>query len=328
MNTLFIDVQDFKKKNEVNTNTTCNEIVKASSKKSKFKKWIYAKKDIGIHSLIKYKLDFDILSHGDFYNNITLKIDSDLLNRFAKKSSAKSLSISRKIFETVIKTKLGNIDILNLVFSKNLDKKENEECKRYILKVLSSINDITLKEIVISNNMSINDVIYINEFVKKENINPNKLKILVAIDDISDYSNEKMIEYISNYKYVDVLKMSGIDKSKYKSLSDNIDKINDEYGTTIEITQKRNIQDYDICLMYSNINKESFKSHYILNKNSKVIDMLDEEQDSLNDNLKAYEKNKDYIKTLFNRIDVDIGNYSKNKLGALMLEEKNFDINN
>ena len=135
-----------------------------------------------------------------------------------------------------------------------------------------------------------------------------------------------MIEYISNYKFVDVLKMSGIDKSCYKNLSENIEKINNEFGSTIEITQRRNIQEYNIYLIYSKVNCENFKSHYILRKKSKIIDMHDEEQDILNLNNKAYEKNKEYIKTLFNRIDVDINNYSKNKLGALMLASEDITL--
>ena len=47
MNTLFVDIEDFKS----------------------------YKKNVGIYSFFKYKLDFDILSHGIFYNNINLEID-------------------------------------------------------------------------------------------------------------------------------------------------------------------------------------------------------------------------------------------------------------
>lgn len=310
MNTLFIDIQYLK--NNKKNDETKNKI------KTNFKEKIIYNK------LLKYKLDFDILSHGSFYNNINLKIDADLLNKFANGTSSKK--ISKKIFETVIKSKLSNIDTLNLVFSKNLDKKENEACKLYIIDLLKKINGLSIREILISNKMSINDIKYINEYIKNANINPNKLKILVAIDDISDYSNSKMIEYISNYKYVDILKMSGIDKICYKNLSESIDKINNEFGSTIEITQRRNIQEYNVYLIYSHVNQEEFKTHYILRKKSKVIDMHDEEQDSLNANIKAYEKNKEYIETLFNRIDVDIKNYSKNKLGALMLEEEELTL--
>jgi len=169
--------------------------------------------------------------------------------------------------------------------------------------------------------MNINDIKYINEYINSEKINPNKLKILIALDNIDDYSDKKMIEYISNFKYVDILKMSGIDKIRYKKLNEKIDKINDEYGTTIEITQKRNIQEYNVYLVYSKVNKDEFKSHYILRKKSKILCMNDEEQDILNENIKAYEKNKYNIETLFNRIGVTASNYSKNKLGALMLED-------
>lgn len=313
MNTLFVNVYDLK--NGKNNNNTSDSTNRKSINCSK----VNIKKKIDMNNIFKYKLDFDILSHGYFYNNINLNIDFNLLKKFAQNKNSKS--ISRKIFESIIKNKLKNIDTLNLVFCKNLDIKENEICKRYITDVLSSIKDISLKEIVISNQMDVNDIKYINEYIKNSNINPNKLKILVALNNISDYSNSKMIEYISNYKYVDILKMPGIDKVRYKNLSDCIEKINNEYGSTIEITQKRNIQEYNIYLMYSNVNQDEFKTHYILRKKSKVINMHDEEQDKLNANIKAFEKNKEYIETLFNRIDLDIKNYSKNKLGALMLEE-------
>lgn len=308
MNTLFIDSLNY------------NNIVSKEKKEENLNN-IQEKESFTlpkISNLLKYEITRDILSHGQFYNNINLKIDNELLNKFANNKANKLL---KKVFEINLKTKLKNIETLNLVFSKNLDKKENEISKRYILKILSSINNLNLKEIVISNKMNINDIKYINEYIKKEKINPNKFKILVALDNIDDYSDKKMIEYISNFKYVDILKMSGIDKVRYKKLNEKIEKINDEYGTTIEITQKRNIQEYNVYLVYSKVNKDEFKSHYILRKKSKVFCMNDEEQDVLNENLKAYEKNKYDIETLFNRIGATSSNYSKNKLGALMLED-------
>lgn len=310
MNTLFIDVDDFKKKQEKskgNKNTLDRNNENHIDSISLFSK------------IIGFELTNDILSHGNFYNNIKLKIDSNCLYKF---SNDRANIIARKIFEFALKSKLNKVGSLNLVFSKKLDEKENEICKKYIIEVLSSINGINLKEILISNKMNINDIKYIDDYIKKTNINPNKLKILVALDNIDDYSDKKMIEYISNYKYVDVLKMSGIDKKRYKNLNERIEKINNEYGSTIEITQRRNIQEYNVYLVYSKINKDEFKSHYILRRKSKVLYMNDEEEDILNSNFKAYEKNKYNIETLFNRIGVNLDHYSKNKLGALMLEDE------
>lgn len=305
MNTLFIDSLNFSNKSIEKKDINQDISLKESFRLPK------------ISNLLKYEITLDILSHGQFYNNINLKIDEELLYKFA---SNKVNGLMKKIFEIILKSKVKNIETLNLVFSKNLDKKKNEISKRYILKVLSSINNLSLKEIVITNTMNINDIRYINDYIKSEKINPNKFKILVALDNIDDYSDKKMIEYISNFKYVDILKMSGIDKIRYKKLNEKIDKINDEYGTTIEITQKRNIQEYNVYLVYSKVDKDEFKSHYILRKKSKVFCMDDEEEDILNKNLKAYEKNKYDIETLFNRIGATASNYSKNKLGALMLE--------
>lgn len=311
MNTLFIDL--YKSGNGKN-----NKIKKEKAKGLIVKESLTLDNLPKLSNLLKYEITIDILSHGQFYNNINLKIDENLLNKFVNNKANKLLKV---MFELNLKSKLKNIETLNVVFSKSLDKKENENAKRYILKVLSSINNIKFKEIVISNKMNINDIKYINEYINSEKINPNKLKILIALDNIDDYSDKKMIEYISNFKYVDILKMSGIDKIRYKKLNEKIDKINDEYGTTIEITQKRNIQEYNVYLVYSKVNKDEFKSHYILRKKSKILCMNDEEQDILNENIKAYEKNKYNIETLFNRIGVTASNYSKNKLGALMLED-------
>ena len=117
--------------------------------------------------------------------------------------------------------------------------------------------------------------------------------------------------------------MNGIDKVNYNRLSCKIDEINEEYGTTIEIIQKRNIQDYNVCLMYSNIDKSEFTSHYILGKNSKYLDINNEEEDIYNENNRVFERNRYDIETLFKRIQVNMNHFSKNKIGALLLEEKN-----
>lgn len=311
MNTLFIDVENFKNIGEKKLFKE-SKIEKENNQKYKESTSLFSK-------ISGFEVKNDIMSYGCFYNNMKLNIDLELLKGL---SNNKVNIVFKKTFEIILKSKLKKVDSLNLVFSKKLDEKDNEVCKKYILKILSSIKGINLKEIVISNKMNINDVKYIDEYIKKSNINPNKLKILVALDNIEDYSDKKMIEYISKYKYVDVLKMAGIDKRRYKNLNESIDKINNEYGSTIEITQRRNIQEYNVYLVYSKINKDEFKSHYILRKKSKVLYMNDEEEDILNLNFKAYEKYKYNIETLFNRIGVELEHYSKNKLGALMLEDE------
>lgn len=310
MNTLFIDTDEFqivRKKDNKNIETGISE------------------KDSQLAKILKYEIRQDILSHGIYSNNILLKIDIRLLQKFANcdMKKRKNFSMTKKIFEIVLLNKIRHFETLHLVFSKKLDQIEYKECKRYLFSVLNRIQNIDLKEIVISNQMNIHDIVYINDYMSHEKIDPNKMRVLIALDSIEDYSDKKMIEYISNFKYVDILKMSGFDKIRYKKLNEQISKINEEYGSTIEITQKRNIQEYNVYLMYSKINKDDFRSHYILRKKSKVFQMYDEEEDVLNQNMKSYEKNKYEIETLFNRIGIDIKHYSKNKLGAFMIEDGN-----
>ena len=117
--------------------------------------------------------------------------------------------------------------------------------------------------------------------------------------------------------------MSNISKGDYKRLSKEVNDINNEYGSSMEIIQKRNIQDYNVCLMYSNIDKSEFTSHYILGKNSKYLDINNEEEDIYNENNRVFERNRYDIETLFKRIQVNMNHFSKNKIGALLLEEKN-----
>ncbi|MEG2646062.1 MAG: hypothetical protein RSA08_03415, partial [Clostridia bacterium] len=98
-------------------------------------------------------------------------------------------------------------------------------------------------------------------------------------------------------------------------------KINDEFGTTIDIIQKRNLQEYNIYLLFCKLNLVQFASEYILNTKSMHLDFLNPDQDYENKNIITYEKYKNEIKTLFNRLEICEEKFSKNKLGALLLKE-------
>lgn len=120
--------------------------------------------------------------------------------------------------------------------------------------------------------------------------------------------------------------MNGINKIDYKKLSTSIDELNDEFGSTIDIIQRRNIQEYNIYLMFSKVKKEDFYSHYILRKKSKYIDLNNADDDIYNENIKVYKRNKYELSTLFNRLELSDDNFSKNKLGALILEDMNLKL--
>jgi hypothetical protein len=167
--------------------------------------------------------------------------------------------------------------------------------------------------------MNENDIKYIEEFIEMSKVNKNKLKILLILNDIKDYKDEKVREYITKYKYVDILKMPNITKTQYKDILSSIESINEEYGSTISIIQKRNIQEYHILIMYSKVSYEYFSTHFILRKKSKYIDMKDEDFDKYNVNICEYEKNKSYMLTLSSRLNMDLSRYSKNKIGKAII---------
>lgn len=294
MNTIFIDVNDLKDKgNEKNKifNTLKQKLFKVSITR-----------------------DF---TNDKFNKNIFLQIDKDFLDSTLKKK--------RKISEFFIKLFLKNeykkdTDLF-VVMSKEIDK--NKEYKKYILNLINVFLGNTLKvnEIKTQNNMLKHDTVYIDTLLDKKDVKLNKANILIVVNNIKDFKEEKIIEYIKKYKYVDILRLNGISKREHKILLEKINNINDEYGTTIEIIQRRNISEYDVYVFYSNIELEQFKDHYILNRELNILDTKNEEQDTLSLSYRTYKKNKYELEALFNRINCDMNRFSKNKLGNLFTKK-------
>ena len=105
MNTLFIDTDEFqivRKKDNKSVETGISE------------------KDSQLAKILKYEIRQDILSHGIYSNNILLKIDIRLLQKFANcdMKKRKIFSMTKKIFEIVLLNKIRHFDSLHLVFSK------------------------------------------------------------------------------------------------------------------------------------------------------------------------------------------------------------------
>lgn len=306
MNTLFIDISNLGVKDKYEKKFSLSNI--------KYK----AKSNI-----LKYELIEDILKTGVITNNISLKINKDILEKLVTRKN----DIRRIYFEKELKNKIKNIDNLNIVFSNYFDNEDTDIYKKYIFNILKKKReDLHLKEIVIDNKMTNHLTAYIDDYVKEFAINQNKLRILAIFNNINDYSEEKLKEYISKYKFIDVLKMNGINKIDYKKMSNSIDNLNEEFGSTIDIIQRRNIQEYNVYLMFSKVPKEEFYSHYIIRKKSKYIDLNNADEDIYNENIKQYKKNKYELSTLFNRLELLDDNFSKNKLGALILEDMNLKL--
>lgn len=294
MNTIFIDVYDFKLSDERNLNIIENL-------KNKF---------------LKISITRDFIND-EFNKNILIKIDKSFLNRVLEKKSR----IYEKILHLFLKKEFSKIEKINIVCSKEIDK--NKEYKDYIINLFSTtLINLDICDISIQNNILKHDTIYIDNMLEKSNIANSKANVLIVINNINDIKEEKIIEYIKKYKYVDILRLDGISKTSYKNLLKKIDMINDEYGTTIEIIQRRNVCEYDVYAIYSNINLEDFKNHYILSSNARILNTKNEEEDTLSLSYRIYNKNKYDLEALFNRINYDMNRFSKIKLGNLYKLEK------
>lgn len=288
MNTIFIDFKDNNYK---------------SDKKN-------VKKKI-INKFFKYVITDDVLNSN--LSKITyLRIDKQYINIQIKKCK---YSIYDKLLKIIINRKYGKNDVVHLIFSKEFDK--NQLIKKYILG-LFRLNKVTIyEELDIKNNLKVNDKIYMDKYIRDNKIDLCKLKILIVLDHIKDYDEKKLLEYISKYKFIDILKTKNINKYDSAKLQGFIQKINNEYGTTIDLIGRRNIQKYNIYLLYSKIDRDSFIQKYILNSKSLYLDLNDVDMDVMSDEYICYKRYEPEILTILNRLEINKNNFSKVKLGFL-----------
>ena len=296
MNTIFIDIKDNERKLE---NCTIKERILY---KNKLAKYIFVK---------------DVLNN-DLGKNIYIEFDVEYLNKMCIKNN---FPLKYKYLKYLIRRNFTKDDTVNLVFSNFFD--ENTILKDFVVKLLKQNSLIIYEEITKTNEMKTHDMKYVDEYIKKEKIKLNKLKILFVLDNINDYDDSKVIEYISKYKFLDILRCSNITKSDSKKLSERINEINNEYGTTIEIIQKRNISMYHVYIVFSKLSKIDFMEKYILKKNSMYIDLKDPDEDVLSSANVAFDRYKQDIQVLFNRLNISLDNFSINKLGNYSIKNNN-----
>ena len=219
-----------------------------------------------------------------------------------------------KVLKRVLKINLRVKRNLNIIFSKKINSLV--VIKNELINVLNIIvqNNNYIESL---NQLKQRDIKYIERYISTNKIDKNKFKLLVVLNDLIDLDVNKIKEYIEKYKFVDILKMKDVSKIQYKKMLNIIEEINKEYGASIDIIQKRNIQNYNFYILYSKGLKEFFKTHYILDNKAYVLDITDVDDDILSKEYKLYEKNKGYIKTLFDRMCLSNENFSKTDLGSL-----------
>jgi len=261
--------------------------------------------------ILKYSIVDDILNN-KLVKNTYIAIDKNYLEN---KKNKNQYNLYDKIFKHVVNFKYSVNDEVNVIFSNLFDN--DSYIKSFILDLLR-LNNLTIyNEVLNKNTLKENDHKHIKEYLKTRSKEIDKLKLLMVIDNISDFNKEKFIEYISKYKFVDILKTKNINGYDYRKLLNYIQNINQEYGTAVEIKQKRNLQNYDVLLIYSKINKVDFCEKYIVSNESLYLDFTDIDSDIYNDWYLVYKRYEPEVLTLLNRLNIKENNFSKQKLGYI-----------
>lgn len=291
MNNLFVDIYDLE---ENNLNTTLNSSISSIFMKT-----------------FGFLLTQDKLLKTKTSSNIFLSINKEKILKQTSSNKKDKTNI-------VLLNRLKHIFKLNknitVVFSKKI--KEDKKLLEKMKKIFSNLS-LDIKYIESCNKLKSLDLTYIERYIIERKITKEKFKLLVVIDDFLDFDQDRFLEYVKRYKCVDILKMPNVSMFDYRRLSEIVESINNEYGSSVQILQKRNLQNYDFCMLFSSNEKEYFKSHYILKNKAYVLDITNLDDDVLSKDYKIYEKNKSYIETIFNRMKKDMTKYYKIDLGKL-----------
>lgn len=260
----------------------------------------------------------------DFVNeqgnkNISLVFDEKWVSALGQ---SKRQKLKKFFLRYQLEKVFKNEEKVYFLFSRELDKcKEyKDKIRELLLQILGE--NIQGIEVVAQSNMLQHDVIYMDQFLKLKKIEARKANILIVMNQVADVKIDKVVEYIKKYRYVDILRMNEVSKFEYQNLLEKINSMNEEYGTTTELIQRRNISEYDIYVLYSDISLEKFREHYILNENAKILDLKNDDDDTLSLAYRTYLRKKADLMALFNRVNLKLDRFSKNKLGNWFMAER------
>lgn len=261
------------------------------------------------------------------------------------KTHIKYISIDKKVLDKVLnycynnyKNKLQNINKSNLFLNKIFKMCYNLK-ERKLLKYLSKfnsmydndnvailsknilanklyykyVNDIFVKSnipIFIQENTIIrNDIKNIDEYILRKSIDIQKFKILWIIKSSMNFDYDRLINYLSRYKFIDILNFEKNDIN----LEKKIEFINKEYGTSIQLINTKNIFEYDVYINFD-IKEIDLFNKYIINRDNLYIDMKNSENDIFNQYNILYKKFKDISLEFEN---FNIKNYTNIDMGYI-----------
>ncbi len=228
------------------------------------------------------------------FKYIKFNINIDIVNK-ATLSNNKMIKFMYYKYLKYVLNKVSNIcnkeSINEIVLSKKLTSSKNKDILKTILSSLEIHEMILTKE---------NNTIMYNSFKYIKDLDP-KLKILCITN--NNISTEILLEYMSKFKKVDILYNNSSIDTKFLN---EIERINNEYGTSASFIKNNDISTYDIYMIFDDIDL----SYYKLNKRAKIIPLISSENDIYSYEYIIYNKYKSYIDTL--------EEYNKNILGSIL----------
>ena len=179
----------------------------------------------------------------------------------------------KNVFTKVINK--NNLQDYLVIYSNELNK--NKAVKEYINVFLENFN---INEYVNLSTVKEHTHKYIDEFIAKNNLKDENIKLLFIVNNLDNISLDFIEELNSKYKEVDIFTNSKANKR----FINEIKKINDEYGSCISIVNRLNkdMRKYNICIFIDEPRTKYVK--YKFNKKTCFIDFTNKENDKFNEN--------------------------------------------
>lgn len=187
-----------------------------------------------------------------------------------------------------------------IVLSRNIE--DNDKVLRLIDRYF---NDYVL--VSNQNNLYFNDYLYIDEYIKNNNIKLENIRVLIVIDKLENREKRKIESLIQKYKIVDIYS-----ESKINGLDKYINELNVENGTVVESIDKLTFEYYNIFLVFSMNFKNTSISSFILDYNNSDLD-------TKSNTYLIYKNNRKLYSDIFKKLGMDILRFEKTKLGKLYI---------
>lgn len=243
--------------------------------------------------------------------NITSKFNKYMYKHFGfyitkMNNNIFALVISNKVNTAILKVTLKIMFRNNFTYIVTSKYLQDDDYVLSLLTTTIKCNMIVTEQ----NNLTCNDVIYINEYIEKNNLKIENIKVLVIIDNLDKCVKEKIDFYIKKYKVLDVLVSNPKILGEVKEYTENI---NYSEGTAIETIDKLHKVDYNILLMFS----QTYKLEY--NNSSFILDYNDSDLDVKSNTYLMYKKYEKNLYNIFSVLGLKTSRFKKTKLGKLCI---------